>query len=46
MGSAPHRGSGHSRGCEWGLHHRQGVNTGKGVNGVCFTGRVWTQDRV
>ena len=46
MGSAPQGGCEHRRGCEWGLHHRQGVNTGEGVNGVCSTDREWTQERV
>ena len=30
MGSAPQTGSGYRRGCEWGLHLREGVDTGEG----------------
>ena len=46
MGSAPHGGTGHSRGCEWGLHLIEEVDKGQGVNGVCTSGREWTQERV
>ena len=46
MGSAPHGGTGHSRGCEWGLHLIEGVDTAEGVNGVCTSERECTQERV
>ena len=45
MGSAQQRGSGHRRGCEWGLHLTEGVDTEEGVNGVCTSEREWTQGK-